>query len=304
MTKNISISTPFNSYWAVFLTLGCNLKCPFCIQTISGPIPNYDIARSDVWVKFLNSIEGRSKKRFLRRDKVKKLALIGGEPTLHPDFFEIINGLDREWSLTITTNLGTKLFNDIGLFAKRVKRRKRIRFHPSFHGDLTDIKEFISKIKDLQRAGLKINRTFVVSYPPDEINKFKDYQAIFNKHGILLEKQRFCGFHEGVLYPLKGDESESEFKDSIADYPKYKEACGAASKEKIYCKMNKVLFAPDGSIYNCHYKLYSKSVDSYGNLFSKDVQIKIPTDFFLCNDYGFCNPCDFSHAEFKICKKD
>ena len=103
--NSITIRSPFNSYWAVFLTLGCNFKCPFCIQTISGPIPHYDIVKGDAWVKALNSIEGRTRKRFFRRNKAKKLALIGGEPTLHPDFFEIINGLDDKWNLTVTTNL-------------------------------------------------------------------------------------------------------------------------------------------------------------------------------------------------------
>jgi MoaA/NifB/PqqE/SkfB family radical SAM enzyme len=298
--KSISISSPFNSYWAVFLTLACNFKCPFCIQTISGPVPHYDIIKGDAWVKALNSIEGRTKKRLFRRNKVKKLALIGGEPTLHPDFFEIINGLDSKWSLTVTTNLGTKLFNNIGLFAKKVKRRKRIRIHPSFHNSSIDIREFVSKVKDLQKTGLKVNRTFVVCYPPDETNLFKEYQEIFRKNGLFLERQRFNGFLDGILYPFKGDESGYEFKDNIKDYAKYKQACGLSSKDKIHCKMNKILFAPDGSIYNCHYKVYSKSSDCYGNIFSENADVQLPSDFFLCNDYGFCNPCDFPYAQFKI----
>jgi MoaA/NifB/PqqE/SkfB family radical SAM enzyme len=298
--KSISILSPFNSYWAVFLTLACNFKCPFCIQAVSGPIPHYDTIKGNAWVKALNSIEGRTKKRFFRRNKVKKLALIGGEPTLHPDFFEIINGLDSKWSLTVTTNLGTKLFNDIGLFAKKVKRRKRIRIHPSFHNGSIDIKEFISKVKDLQKTGLTVNRTFVVCYPPDETNLFKEYQDIFRKNGLFLERQRFNGFLDGILYPFKGDESGYEFKDNIKDYAKYKQACGLSFKDKIYCKMNKVLFAPDGSIYNCHYKVYSKSSDRYGNIFSENADVQLPSDFFLCNDYGFCNPCDFPYAQFKI----
>lgn len=63
--------------------------------------------------------------------------------------------------------------------------------------------------------------------------------------------------------------------------------------------MNKVLFAPNGDIYNCHYKLYTGHKDKLGNLFEQDVRIVIPQDYFLCQDYGFCNPCDSELHSFK-----
>jgi MoaA/NifB/PqqE/SkfB family radical SAM enzyme len=297
--KSISIPSAFNSYWGVFLTLGCNYTCPFCIQKLAGPVPHYDIASGDKWIAALNSIEGRTQKRFLRRNKVKKLALIGGEPTLHPDFFDIVNGLDYDWNLTVTTNLGTKVFDDIGIFAKKIKRKKKIRFHLSFHDGCDGMDEFIAKARDLKRAGMDVNRIFTVCYPPNEPERFEEYQRIFKKNGLSLRKQRYNGFYKDKLYPSGGDENGFEFKDNITDYEAYHKGCSMARKEQVYCKVNKILFAPNGDVHNCHYKVYTGSGDHYGNLFSSGPVINVPQDYFLCNDYGFCNPCDWPYAEFR-----
>ena len=49
---------------------------------------------------------------------------------------------------------------------------------------------------------------------------------------------------------------------------------------------------PNGDIYNCHYKLYTAHPEKLGNLFEEEVEVKIPREYFLCQDFGFCNPCD------------
>lgn len=294
------IPAAFNSYWGVFLTLQCNFTCSFCIQKLAGPIPHYELKSGKEWVRALNGIEGRSRPRFLRRAKIKKLALIGGEPTLHPDFFEIVNGLDNNWSVTVTTNLGSPVFKDISFFAGKIKRRPRLRVHPSFHDNNIAAPDFIKRVKALRKQGLVVNRVFTVCYPPDNPALFKEYSEAFRKEGLFLERQRYNGYYQGHLYPFEGDESQYEFKDNIRDYAAYKQACAQECRKDIHCKMNKVLFAPDGSIYNCHYKVYNKTADSYGNIFSSDVPSSIPQGYFLCHDYGFCNPCDWPYAKFKV----
>ena len=292
------VPSAFNSYWGVFLTLSCNLKCPFCIQKMAGPVSNYPLASGKDWVKSLNSVEERSKKRFLRRNKVKKLALIGGEPTLHPDFFEIINGLDNNWNITVTTNLASPVFENISLFVRNLKRKKRIRFHVSFHDAEIDINEFINKIKLLRKKGVNVNRIFTVCWPPDKLEVFQKYVHIFKSRGLSLKRQRFNGFYKGKFYPFGGEEDDYEFKDNITEYEKYERGCSCKAKQEIYCKMNKVLFAPDGKVYNCHYKIYSGSPDYYGNIFNGNSVVNIPKDYFVCSDYGYCNPCDWPYAQF------
>ena len=59
------------------------------------------------------------------------------------------------------------------------------------------------------------------------------------------------------------------------------------------------LFAPNGDIYNCHYKVYTNHKEKLGNLFNEEVGVHIPRDYFLCEDFGFCNPCDSEGHLFK-----
>jgi MoaA/NifB/PqqE/SkfB family radical SAM enzyme len=287
-----------NSSWSVFLTLKCNFSCAFCIQKTAGKIPSYNLASGKDWISALNSIEDRRKRKFLFLNKVKKISLIGGEPTLHPDFFEIINSLDYDWNITITSNLGSPAFDNISEFAKKLKRRRKFRIHASFHEGPIDEIEFIKKIKGLKQAGILVNRIFTVCWPPDNLERFNQYGRTFKANGLFLEKQRYNGFYKEKFYPFTGDEAAFEFKDNIKNYDEYSKGCSMTARKEILCRMNKVLFAPDGTIYNCHYKLYSKSSDSYGNIFSTDAKVHIPEDYFPCSDYGFCNPCDWPYAKF------
>ena len=144
-----------------------------------------------------------------------------------------------------------------------------------------------------------MHRIFTVSYPPDDFARFERYSREFRRNGLFLERQRFGGFYKGTLYPNSGDESRYEFKDNITDYGEYARGCSAKERKRIECRMNKVLFAPDGRIYNCHYKVYARSDDFYGNLFSSEGKISVPEGYFPCNDYGFCNPCDWPYARFR-----
>ena len=218
---------------------------------------------------------------------------------MHPDFFEIVNGLDYDWNITITSNLCSPVFNDIPGFAKKLKRRRKFRINSSFHEGPVGAKEFIRRVHELKRVGLPVNRIFTVCWPPDDLGRFQEYSRVFKENGLFLEKQRYGGFYKEKFYPFSGNEDEFEFKDNIKDYGEYARGCALADRRKILCKMDKVLFAPDGTIYNCHYKIYSGSGDSYGNIFSGSSKVSIPDDYFQCNDYGFCNPCDWPSAKFK-----
>lgn len=69
----------------VFINSTCNLKCPYCFADHSGKT----MTKEDF--KFVIDFLRRSKKAFVR--------LLGGEPTLHPDFAEFINIIDKDESI-------------------------------------------------------------------------------------------------------------------------------------------------------------------------------------------------------------
>lgn len=67
----------------------CNLKCKYCFE--KDYIPQY--IDTDKLFKFTNNI----------KPLIDDIVITGGEPTLHPDFFKIVEYLS-EYSIVITTN--------------------------------------------------------------------------------------------------------------------------------------------------------------------------------------------------------
>lgn len=83
----------------ILITNRCNRKCPFCFArlrvNIKGKVsPDY-MSRDDV----------RKVMDFMERSDDPQLRLLGGEPTLHPDFIDIVTeALARDFHVHIFTN--------------------------------------------------------------------------------------------------------------------------------------------------------------------------------------------------------
>ncbi|MDD5504146.1 MAG: radical SAM protein [Candidatus Omnitrophica bacterium] len=302
MKKDIKvIDASFESYYCVFLTLSCTLSCEYCVQKISCPAvaaAKYPVRRGADWVEALNSLANRRKKRFLRRAKRKKISITGGEPTLHPDFAFIVNNLDRDWAITVTSNLFSPFYRNNSSI-KSISRRSGLKFNFSHHFLYTPVDKFIDNLKRVKDGGLYVHIIFIVAHP-DHIDDVKRYRDKLLKAHPLVKLQRFTGYYKNTLYPVEnGYDIECQQQDGIRNYADYRQGFSQKNKEDMFCRMGKVLFAPNGDIYNCHYKLYTAHNDKFGNIFSKGLNISMPSDFFLCHDYGFCNPCDSEGHAFK-----
>jgi MoaA/NifB/PqqE/SkfB family radical SAM enzyme len=290
-----TIEAPFDYYFGVFLNLSCSLPCEYCVQKISlpgQPVARYSIISGQQWVETLNALSERTKKRFMRHAKRKKISITGGEPSLHPDFVYILNNLDRDWKITVTSNFTSPFFDKDIKFLKQIRRRSGLKFNASYHFLYTGIEKFIENFLKVKKAGLNVHSLFIVAHPA-HMEKIEECKVRLSKIHPIVKLQRFFGRHEGRLYPVEdpGD-VVCEQEDGIRNYEAYSEGFGQAGKKDIHCRMKKVLFAPNGDIYNCHYKLYTGHKDKFGNILDKDLRIVMPQDFFLCNDFGFCNPCD------------
>ncbi|MFH1046504.1 MAG: radical SAM protein [Candidatus Omnitrophota bacterium] len=289
------IDSHFTAFWGVFLNLECNLHCPYCIQKISSPakpLARYALRSGKDWVVALNAIAGRTKRRFLRPARLKKLSLLGGEPTLHPDFLYLINNLDRYWKITVTSNFDAPFFEQDSAVLRKIRHKGRLRFNGSLHFLHTPIERFIANVRKLQKAGIGVHTLFVVAHP-GHLEKAQQYQQRLLKVHRRVKLQRFLGFHQEELYPRgPADAVEEEQKDGISNYALYREGFSQKGRGEIFCHSDKVLVAPNGDIYNCHYKVYTGHKDKMGNLFDQDVHVHIPREYFCCCDFGFCNPCD------------
>ena len=301
MNKKI-IDSHFTAFWGVFLNLDCILNCHYCIQRISlpkKPIAHYHTCSGKEWVAALNAISGRTKRRFLRPSRIKKLSILGGEPTIYPDFLYVINNLDKNWKITITSNFDSPFFDQDIKFFKQIKNKTRLRFNGSLHFIHTPLERFVANVQKLKRAKIPIHILFLVAHPA-YLDKAVDYKRRLLRIHPRVKLQRFLGFHKGKLYPQEsGKKTEQEQKDGIFNYCLYQEGFSQESAAPIFCRSDKVLIAPNGNIYNCHYKVYTGHKDKLGNLFDEQVRVRVPRQYFLCQDFGFCNPCDSEGHLFK-----
>lgn len=119
-TKNqpVDIDTrsviPKNVY--IRLNEWCNLSCSFCLAS--------KMSRS------FSKEQLKTILKILKSNGVKKAKLTGGEPTLHPDFFEII-----EYSIEL--GMDTVIYSNLCISEKIIKRLigYRISVSTSIHGD-------------------------------------------------------------------------------------------------------------------------------------------------------------------------
>ena len=81
-------------YAEAYLTFECNLSCGYCINK-SGGLEKRKELTAEEWTKGLNKINFGE----------MALTLGGGEPTKHPEFFKILNGLRRDTKVDLLTNL-------------------------------------------------------------------------------------------------------------------------------------------------------------------------------------------------------
>ena len=296
------IEAPFDYYFGVFLNLSCSLPCEYCVQKISvpgQPIAHYPMISGREWVRALNSISGRKKKRFFRFPKRKKISITGGEPSLHPDFIYILNNLDKDWKITVTSNFTSPFFDKDTKFLKQIKRRSNLKFNASYHFMYAPIEKFIENVEKVKRAGFIVHSLFIVAHPA-HIEKAEECRSKLLKIHKIVKLQRFFGKYKGELYPSENAcDVICEQEDGIRNYEAYREGLSQYSKKDAYCRMKKVVFAPNGDIHNCHYKLYTCHKDKFANILDKDLHIVMPQSFFLCHDYGFCNPCDSEGHVFK-----
>ena len=277
------------AYWGAFLTLTCSADCPYCIQKI---VPEeFKKARratslsGEEWVRLLNGIEHRSG---------QPLALTGGEPSIHPDFLYVLNNLEG-YTITVTTNLISKHFDDVDELIRDVHPTSPVRFNTSFHPGSIEPEEYIRRVKRMKALGLWVDQVAMVNHPGSE---FEEYRQIFRRHGLELRPQSFLGYWNGKLYPTPDDPNVTNDprEHGITDLKLYREGFSARKRQPIYCQTRRFLIGPDGWVYNCHYHLYSHK-SPVGDLTKGEVHLKEGP--YYCEDFGFCNPCDFPHVTFK-----
>lgn len=263
------------NYIAVFLTLACNLKCPFCINRFADDVQHYAVLPGDRWLEGLNRLVSRPD---------LPVTLQGGEPSLHPDFFAVINGLRSDLNIDILTNLQF----DVDAFMTSVSPERLRRDAPyasirvSYHPGQSDLVELESDVLKLLEHGYSVG-IWAVEHPgyAQEIERAK---RTCLDAGIDFRLKAFLGVHDGHLYGTY----------------KYPEALAGKALRSVKCRTSELIVGPTGDVFRCHADLY-QGRRPVGSIL--DEAFRIEDTYRPCGSFGLCNPCDVKvktnrHQEF------
>jgi hypothetical protein len=198
------------------------------------------------------------------------ITLQGGEPTLHYDFYHIVNGVDRPMDLL------TNLQFDVDEFIYNVSPSKFKRNAPyaairaSYHCSQMNHSKTIKKVLKLMKAGYQVG-LYAVKHPAD-IKAIAAMQQDCLSYGIDFRTKEFLGEYAGITFGTY----------------KYPGAVGG-KLQQVKCKTSELIIGPAGGIYRCHSDLYNLRRPLGLALDKGYIYRDVYTN---CSMYGTCNPCD------------
>lgn len=256
------------NYVAAFLTMACPYRCSYCINEFEGRRRVARPLNAEAW------IAGLSRLANLDRDSGPiPVTLQGGEPSCHPGFYDIINGVPERIALDVLTNLSF----DVGEMIARVDPRRLRRDAPyasirvSYHPSEADIDELLAKTHRLLEAGFSVGVYGVLH--PDTADHIHVVQERARAEGIDFRTKEFLGFAHGKLY---------------GQY-RYEDACSCNVTRPVHCRTTELIIGPNGNIYRCHHDIY-ENYPPIGHLL--DADFRMEKVFRPCDCFGHCNPCD------------
>jgi organic radical activating enzyme len=248
--------------------MACPYRCSYCINEYESPRKKEKIMPASHWIKALSRLTGLE-----RRQGIVPITLQGGEPTVHPAFYEIINNLPERIKIDILTNLSFDVEKMIRLVDPARLRRDapyasiRVSYHPS----QVRFEKLLTKAHRLMDAGFSIGIYGVLH--PDIKDHILETQQQAIQEGVDFRTKEFLGFANGRLY---------------GQY-KYDDACTMQTKRAVNCRTTELLIGSDGSVYRCHHDLYEQKTP-FGHIL--DPGFEMMREPIPCHCFGHCNPCD------------
>ncbi len=186
----------------LLITARCNRQCTFCFaklriaEMIQEKEKGLNMSREDI----------RAAMDFMERTEEKSLRLLGGEPTLHPEFIDIVNeGLQRKFHVHLFTNaIMTKEVADF--LAGIPPERLSILCNISPQASDTDRQKGMRQYA-LERLGSRVSLGITITEPQfeyqyliDHIKKFKlrpklrvgIAQPIVGKENVFLKPSEYA----------------------------------------------------------------------------------------------------------------
>lgn len=246
----------------LFLTHMCNFKCPYCEVG-----PRYrEVEDARTWLKALNSLEPCT------------IDFTGGEPSLHPAFYDIIYGLKSEHKIGITTNLSVL---DIDKLPDR-EMSITVSLHPSQYSNSFSLHQFMLKAYVLKALYRNVSVNYVA-----HSSQIKDIPIY---HDLFRDKE--------VRFHIDPDQNREEYspeeKEFLRKYVNDDRILGRSEFKRFprLCTagMEHIHILPDGSIKRCYY-----NNECLGNIFT---EYKLHDSPQLCNP-NYCGGCDMDKVRWE-----
>ena len=257
------------NYIAAFLTMACRYRCSYCINRFgSERTGRFKTMTGAEWIAGLSRLVGLG-----RQDGVVPVTLQGGEPSMHPDFYEIINALGERIRLDVLTNLSFDVEEMIGQVNPDRLRRSSpyASIRVSYHPGQVELDELLAKTRRLLDADFHVGVWAVLH--PDQAEHVLEAQRIAADMGIDFRTKEFLGFAGGELH---------------GQY-KYPQACELGATKRVLCRTSELLIGSDGRIYRCHHDLYNQNSPT-GHI--HDGDFSMDDQYRSCDSFGRCSPCD------------
>jgi MoaA/NifB/PqqE/SkfB family radical SAM enzyme len=252
-----------------FLTWKCNYKCPYCweVQRASrGEIEHEPFIDFDQAVAAWNAI------------RPAILDISGGEPFLFPRFAEMINALDSEIKVAITTNLSL----DITQFTQSVSPARCKSMTLSYHPiQCRNFDAFVGAALMLKNLGYCITVNFVTW--PAQMWLIPILRHRFEALDIRFHVDPYA---QTPHYPYRCSAKEAAL---VAEH------CGADRRpaegvRPVTCSagIDHVVAFPDGQVYRC----INDKLRGLAPLGSLQEGVKLLSEWAPCDNYNVCAGCD------------
>lgn len=256
------------------LTDNCNFKCSYCYFN-SRFTKNKKFISLKTIKDLVTSLNMSFKNMFF------DFYIYGGEPTLHKNFFDILDELNKlECSIIVQTN-GSFDFN----FLTRIINYKNVKISFSIHTQFLNFKNIFKKIEFCQNHNMLESIDFMLfkNISENDLKIFKILSKIFNCVNIQCVFEDVKDIPENLVAKQEKNIVYNNKEYNINQIAKMKltnfKGCHCSSGKKHF------VISSDGKIYRCD-QYHTYQIESLG-------YVNQQTDFntLLKNDICKCEIC-------------
>lgn len=284
--------------WTLLYT--CNYRCRYCFwspDTLGTKMAGLPGAAE--WIE-----------AFRDTGKTWLLHLTGGEPSLHPQFVALCEGLAERHYLSLNSNLSRPAIAEV---ARRVDPSRISLVHAALHPDQRIRREgwaaFARNVEVLQARGHRVLISVVAT--PVALAKFDTIARLCEPLGLRPVPKMLRGFHQGRRYPASYTPEERAafrtasrwaregYRELAASYAELPSVWPLHDDEWLdhphdfrgrECDAGErfVAIHPDGNVFRCNVQ------DRLGNLLRGDFRTQPPRACDTSYCFYFCRK--HSHA--------